>query len=155
MKISRLMTKNPVTVSKESPLTDAASLMWRQDCGVVVVIDDARKVIGMITDRDIAMAALTQGVDLGHAKVKKSMSKRVFTIDENDDLSDALELMSDHQIRRLPVVNASGALTGIVSLNDIALQYKKDGGKAISAEQIAAAVASICARRSAEKQSAA
>ena len=101
-------------------LHHAAQIMWEKDCGCLVVVDDARVVVAMITDRDICMAALTQGVPLGESSVSSAMSRKLSVCSPDDPLSAVEALMREAQIRRVPVADANGVLVGLISLADIA-----------------------------------
>jgi CBS domain-containing protein len=98
----------------------AAQLMWEKDCGCLPVVDDVRRVRAVITDRDICMAALTQGVGLAETTVYSAMSKSLSVCSPDDPLSVVEDLMRAQQIRRVPVVDANGVLIGMISLGDVA-----------------------------------
>jgi CBS domain-containing protein len=120
MKVSDLMTQSVYTCSPDDTLTDAARIMWDKDCGILPVVDAERRVIAMITDRDICMAAFTQGVPLHAAHVALAMSKQVVTATPGQSVGELEEVMRMRQLRRLPVVDAERRLVGIVTLVDIA-----------------------------------
>ena len=101
-------------------LHKAAQLMWEKDCGCLPVIDDVRRVRAVITDRDICMAALTQGVALAEALVFSAMSRSLTVCSPDDSLGLVEGLMREKQIRRVPVVDANSVLIGMISLGDIA-----------------------------------
>lgn len=148
MKVKELSFQNPFTISRNNNLDLAASLMWEHDLGVLPVINESGQVVGMITDRDIAMAAFTQGKRLIDLLVESSMSKSALTCNQEDELSDALELMQKHQIRRIPVLDNAQKLVGILSINDVVLTYKSRPKKDLKAELIADTLAAICKHRS-------
>src|SRR5215213_4578631 len=116
--IRELMTENPRTVSPGDTIQDAAKIMRDEDTGVVP-ITDGDTVVGVITDRDIAIRAVAEGRD-GSTAVREVASKDIVTIDPQQNLDEALRLMAQHQIRRLPVVEEDGRLIGIVSQADVA-----------------------------------
>lgn len=120
MKAQDLMSRNVCTCSPETSLHEAAHTMWTCDVGCLVVTDQDRRPIGMITDRDIAMAAYTQGVPLRDAQVKSAMARNLLACAADSSLSEVETLMNRAQIRRVPVVDSLGRLVGIVSLADIA-----------------------------------
>jgi CBS domain-containing protein len=97
----------------------AAKLMWEHDCGVMPVLDKGL-VVAMLTDRDICMAAFTQGKPLSEIEVSVAMSKALVVCHPEDTIEQAERLMSKHQIRRLPVVNQQGQPVGVLSLSDLA-----------------------------------
>jgi CBS domain-containing protein len=98
----------------------AAQIMWEKDCGCLPVIDDVHRVRAVITDRDICMAALTQGVALAETSVSSAMSRSLTVCSPDDSLATVEDLMRAQQIRRVPVVDANGVLIGMISLADIA-----------------------------------
>lgn len=120
MQVQELMTEPPVMCRATDTLDTAAQLMWERDCGAIPVIDDDGSLVGMITDRDVCMAAYTRGRSLGSIRVDDAMAKRVFTVNRHDSLEAVEQLMSDAQIRRVPVVDGARRPIGIVTLNDIA-----------------------------------
>jgi CBS domain-containing protein len=120
MKISELMTRDVKSCALNETLNAAARIMWDQDCGCVPVIDAHRRLAGIVTDRDLSMAAYTQGLPLGAIPIERAMSSRVIACSPADSVATAHRLMRSHEIHRLPVVNSSGALVGILSLSDLA-----------------------------------
>lgn len=133
-----VMTANPATVSEKDTIRDAAKIMAREDTGVVPVVD-GKKVIGMITDRDIVVRLIAEGKDPGNAKVTEAMSKGVKSVREDAPVSEVLSLMSSAQIRRVPVVNGNQELVGIVSIGDIATETNQDGKVGQAVENISEA----------------
>lgn len=120
MRIKDIMSKPAVTCRPDHTLNTAARLMWEHDCGVVPVVDDRDTLVGVITDRDVCMAAYTRGSPLGEISVSSAMANKVFACQPTDSLEAAEQLMSAQQIRRLPVVDGNQHPIGLVSLNDIA-----------------------------------
>ena len=114
-----VMTANPECVSERDSISDAARIMKNQDTGVVPVVE-GKKVIGMITDRDIVVRGLAEGKNLENVRVNELMTRSVRSVREDATVNEALELMSGAEIRRVPVVNASDEIVGIVSLGDVA-----------------------------------
>ena len=129
-----VMTANPECVSDKDSIRDVARIMKDQDTGVVPVVD-GRKIIGLITDRDIVVRGLAEGKNLENVRVNELMTRSVRSVREDASLNEALELMSNAEIRRVAVVNGNDELVGIVSLGDIASQGNQDGkvGKAVEA----------------------
>lgn len=140
MKVSDLIQRDVITCSDRDSAEHVAALMWQYDVGCVPVIDEGCRVIGMITDRDIAMAAFLQGRPLRSITVSTVMAKEVVTCLEADNLLDVEHSMRHRQIRRVPVVDIAGVLVGIVSVNDIA--RAAHGGKLPSSE-VASTLATI------------
>jgi CBS domain-containing protein len=117
--IREVMTDNPRTLKLDATLVDAAKIMRDEDTGVVP-ITDGDSLMGLITDRDIAIRAVAEGKDPTSMKVRDCASKELVTIDPQQSLDEALRLMAKHQVRRLPVVEDDNRLIGIVAQADIA-----------------------------------
>lgn len=122
MTIEPLMSRHVRYCRPDHTLDYAASQMWDHDCGAlpVCVTDDEPRVIGMLTDRDICMAALFQGRPLRELKVADAMSRDIHVCEVDDRPEDVETLMRESKIRRVPVTDQAGALVGIVSLADLA-----------------------------------
>lgn len=147
MKVSQVMTTGVKTCSGSDFLSKAARVMWDNDCGCVPVTDAAGKIVGIITDRDIAMAAYTQGLALHSIRVESAMARTVVTCSPDDDLQTAEELMRQNQVRRIPVLDQGGKLAGIVSLNDLALTARHQRGQEaaeVTGAQISQTLKAIC-----------
>jgi CBS-domain-containing membrane protein len=123
------MTSDVESCSASNTLAEAAAVMWRRDCGVVPVVDEERRVVGMVTDRDICMALATRGQLATEVTVGDVMTASPRTCTTVDDVREALDLMKSAQLRRLPVVDGGGRLAGILSLNDIILHSARGKGK--------------------------
>jgi CBS domain-containing protein len=113
------MTENPRTISAEETVVDAARLMREEDAGIAPIVDGGR-LVGVLTDRDIAIEVVAAGKDPGSTKASDVASKNLVTVDPQQDLDEALRLMAQHQVRRLPVVEEDGKLVGIVAQADVA-----------------------------------
>lgn len=129
MKVQDIMTANVASCSPESDLGAAATIMWERDCGSVPVVDGERKVVGMITDRDICMAVATRNRLASEIKVGEVISGRVYACSPDDSIKEALETMQSAQLRRLPVVDDDGVLHGVLSINDVVLHSRKGQSK--------------------------
>jgi CBS domain-containing protein len=116
------MTPHVTTAPPSLSLTEAAVLMKREDVGSVPVVDGER-LIGMLTDRDIVVRGIADGSDPHAIKAGDIASRDVVTVRPEDDLDDALRLMAQHQVRRLPVVD-DGQLVGVVAQADVAHEAK-------------------------------
>jgi CBS domain-containing protein len=150
MTIKDLMTRTVYTCHPRDSLQLAAQLMREHDCGCIPVLDDADRVVGMLTDRDICMSACSRDLPLSRLAVADAMSKHVFACAPNDSLDAAEQLMGRKQVRRVPVVVA-GRLVGMLSLNDLALAGLGSGKRRKGvprAAEIAETLAMICSRRS-------
>jgi CBS domain-containing protein len=150
MKVEQLMTRTVKVCRDSDTLNRAAQLMWESDCGFIPVIsaDGDGRIVGVITDRDIAIAAYTQGRDLAAIPVTTAMARKVLTCKASDGISQAEALMRDSQVRRLPVLDEKGNLVGVISLNDIAREAQREarsGGRAEVTEQaVAETLAAVC-----------
>jgi CBS domain-containing protein len=122
MTVEQVMKRNPRCCSQEDTLEDAARVMWEQDCGIVPVVDAERRLVGMISDRDVCMAAYFQSVPLRELLVRDAMSREVMACRPRDSLTELEAIMRRARVRRVPVIDERGAPIGIVSLNDIALE---------------------------------
>src|SRR5713101_5672906 len=120
MKVAELMVEEVTACSPDDALNRAAQIMWENDCGCVPVVDRAARLIAMLTDRDVCMAAYTRGGTLKDIRVSAAMSSELFACRPGDDLLDAHKMMRERQVRRIPVSDDTGRLVGILSLNDVA-----------------------------------
>ena len=117
--IRDVMTSNPCTIDAEKSVAYAAKMMLDEAVGLAPIVEGDR-LIGMLTDRDIATRVAAEGRNPDHVKVRDVASTQLFSIDPTQDLDEALRMMAKHQVRRLPVVEADGRLVGVVAQADIA-----------------------------------
>ena len=144
MKIEQLMTRSVQTIGPDERLDRAAQLMWEADCGCLPVVDGEQHVIGMITDRDVCMAAWTQGRALWELPVRGAMSSAVVTCNPSDGTTRAQRLMQEHQVRRVPVVDGQSVLVGLVSINDLALAAQPgSGARELRPDEVADTLAAV------------
>jgi CBS domain-containing protein len=122
--IRDVMTANPSSLGSSSNAIEAARLMRDEDAGIIPIVE-GDKLIGTVTDRDIAIRVVAEGKDPETTTVGEIASRELVTIDPQQDLDEALRLMARHQVRRLPVVEEDGKLVGIVAQKDIA-QHASD-----------------------------
>ena len=141
MKIRTLMSKAPSYCTPSCTAEMAANLMSQCDAGILPVVQDSLdlKLVGVVTDRDLCLAVIAARHDPAHTMVNECMSRNAVCVGPEDDVKQALALMAEHQVRRLPVVEEHGQLVGMLSLADIARQ---DG---VNFEQLAATLRKICA----------
>jgi CBS domain-containing protein len=118
MKISEVMTREVQTVSPDQPVQEAANFMLKTDAGSIPVTDGDR-LIGMITDRDIAVRGIAKGYG-PDTPVRELMTDDLIVVRVDDDVEEAASRMSEAQVRRLPVIDSDERLCGIVSLGDLA-----------------------------------
>jgi CBS domain-containing protein len=143
MKIQHLMTAPVRTCTASDSLNRAAQLMWEGDLGCLPVVDEAGAVIGMITDRDLAMAAHLRGAPLWALPVGEAMAKVVYSLRTTDGVRRAAKLMSEHQLRRLPIVDRDGKLAGILTLAGLACASAAKGKRPITPKEVGAVLAAI------------
>jgi CBS domain-containing protein len=118
-RIGDLMTDSPKTVSADQSVVDASRAMRDDDVGLVPVVEGER-LVGTVTDRDIAIRVVAEERDPRSTTVRDIASTDLVTVDPDQDLDEALRLMAEHQVRRLPVVEEDGKLVGIVAQADVA-----------------------------------
>jgi signal-transduction protein with cAMP-binding, CBS, and nucleotidyltransferase domain len=130
----------------------ATEILWRNNCGVLPVLDLDGKLLGILTDRDMCIALGTRNLRASDLAAGDAARKPVFSCGPNDDVHDALKAMCEHQIRRVPVVEREGRLAGIVSLDDIVLHAEKTAGatESISYDDVINTMKAICERYGAE-----
>lgn len=150
MKAQDVMTRNVWSCSPDTNLAEATALMWEGDFGVLPVVDDGGKTIGIITDRDISIALGTRNKVAADVPVKEVMSTDLFCCHPEDDIHAALKLMKKDKVHRVPVVNDEGVLEGIISINDLALRAEEFDGHRTSAltyADVMNTIKAICAHR--------
>ena len=115
------MTANPCSIDTDKSVAYAAKMMRDEDVGIAPIVEGDR-LVGVLTDRDIAVRVVAEGRDPEQTKVTEVASRDVVTLDPQQDLDEALRLMARHQVRRLPVVEEDGRLVGVVAQADVAKQ---------------------------------
>jgi CBS domain-containing protein len=119
MKVREVMTANPRTIDADKSVAYAAKMLKDEDVGLAPIVEGDR-LIGTVTDRDIAIRVVAEGKDPESTTVREIASKQLVTIDPQQDLDEALRLMAQHQVRRLPVVEEDGRIVGVVAQADVA-----------------------------------
>jgi len=119
MKTGDLCKRQVVTATPEATLSDVSKIMRASHVGCVVVVDEAKNPVGIITDRDIVVEVIAAGLDPRTLKVDEVMTRHPTLALESDDASWSLKVMRDRGVRRLPVMDEAGALVGIVALDDL------------------------------------
>jgi CBS domain-containing protein len=124
---SDVMTTNPVCAQAEDTVVSVAQLMKEQDVGPIPIVDDVttKRLQGIVTDRDLAMKVVAEGRDPNNTRVREVMTTDVVTVSQDDDIQTALEAMSQHQLRRILVVDDKENLVGIIAQADIATRMNK------------------------------
>lgn len=131
MKVYEVMSIDVATCRRRTNLAEAVALMWERDCGALPVLDDeGTQVIGLLTDRDIAVAVGTRGQLAAQLAAEEAMSQQPQHCRDTDELAQALGRMSERKIRRLPVLNASDQLCGMLSIDDVIAAVGKIGKRA-------------------------
>jgi CBS-domain-containing membrane protein len=120
------MTTRPRAVEPQTSVREAARLMESEDVGSLPVVKDGARLVGVVTDRDIAVRVVGRGLDAEKTTVADIASREVVTLTPDDDLDDALALMARAQVRRLPVVVRDAELVGVVSQADVARSDAKE-----------------------------
>ena len=130
-KVADVMTQRPRAVTPQTPLTEVAKVMETEDLGAVPLVEGDR-LVGIVTDRDIVVRAIAKGKDPSGMPASEVSSRELLTVSPDDDLSEALRIMAQHQVRRLAVTAEDDRLVGVVSQADVALQGKdKDTGQLV------------------------
>ena len=119
MLVKEVMTSSPICCKPGDSLARVAQMMAEHDCGAVPIVSSG-KLVGIVTDRDIACRAIGAGKTPADVPVSDVMSHPVFTVGQDDDVQAAIDQMKEKQVRRLPVVDASGKIVGIVAPSDLA-----------------------------------
>jgi CBS domain-containing protein len=122
-KISEAMTSNPCAIDADKSVAYAAQMMRDENVGFAPIVERDR-ITGTLTDRDIAVKVVAEGKDPQTTTVRTIASKDLVTVDPDEDLDQALKLMAQHQVRRLPVVEGGGRLVGVVAQADVAREAK-------------------------------
>lgn len=135
MKVGDVMTKDVMTCKLDDKLSDCANMMRELNVGFMPIVDEQDNLVGVITDRDIAVRAVAKGVDLQNAKTREFMSPSPISVDAAYNVEDAADIMADSQIRRLPVMQ-NGKLVGIISIGDLAVEVGEEELVAETIEKI-------------------
>ena len=122
-----VMTKDPACCTASDTVTKVAGIMKQEDVGSVPVVEAGdQRLIGIVTDRDIVVKVVAAGRGLEQASVKEAMTPNPASCREDDDVEQAMKLMKERQVRRMPITDASGRLTGIIAQADVATRLNKD-----------------------------
>lgn len=128
-----IMTQSPAVCTPETSARAAATLMEQNDCGSLPVVEnrDSMKLVGMVTDRDLAIRVLGRGQD-PNTPIREAMTRNVSSVKADDDLDEVERLMSGQQVRRIPVVDDRGRVVGIIAQADLARELRSVGTKDFS-----------------------
>ena len=133
-KCSEIMTKSVRTAGRNMSIRDVAAMMRDGDMGSVPVVEDG-KLVGIVTDRDIVVRALAAGKDAA-TRVSEAMTTEIFSVKPDDYVFEAVRMMGDRQVRRIPVVSDDGRLAGIIAMADVALETEDQREIAETLEEI-------------------
>ena len=154
MQVKDIMTSDVTYCGTNATLSDVAMAMWNKDCGAIPVVNQDKKVIGIITDRDICMAVATRNKGASEIVASELIGGLLRVCSPEDDIETALEIMAHAQLRRLPVVDRVGTLCGILSINDAIRHAGKDdkkNKKRVSRKSLLKTLRSICENPKAPK----
>ena len=129
-----IMTSDVKTATREMTLREVAVLMREGDMGSIPVVENG-KLVGIVTDRDIVVRSVAEGKDAS-SPVGEAMTTEIFSVKPDDFAFEAIRLMGDKQVRRIPVVDESGALAGIIAMADVALEMEDEREIAETLEEI-------------------
>ena len=129
MKVEEIMSGNPSVCDLNESLAEAAKKMWDADCGVLPVLKDGQEVVGLITDRDICMAIAMRDCNPASVSAEEVITGEVYSVTPEDEIQNALQVMREHRVRRLPVISADGELKGMLSLNDLISKAEKESSR--------------------------
>ena len=129
-----IMTSNVRTATRDMSLCDVATMMRDGDMGSIPVVEGG-KLVGIVTDRDIVVRSIADGKDAS-SPVSEAMTTEIFSVKPDDFVFEAIRLMGDKQVRRIPVVDESGTLAGIIAIADIALEMEDEREIAETLEEI-------------------
>ena len=133
-KIAEVMTDRPRAIAPETSIREAARLMEEEDVGSLPVVEEGARLVGIVTDRDIAIRAVARGLEPEGTSVMDIASKEVYGLTPEDDLDDALEMMARARVRRLPIVVRDNELVGMLAQADVARTSKeKKTGEVVEA----------------------
>lgn len=149
MKVEQIMSRPALTCGANDSLNRAAQVMWEADIGCVVVLEGDR-LVGVITDRDICMAAYTRGAPLSQVAVREVMSRNVAVVRVDDRLGMAEALMRSKKVRRLPVVDEQDRVVGLLALTDVARAAQQQRGRRVpdvAGDEVLSTLGAICEPR--------
>ena len=143
MKCKEIMTKDPVCCLPDDEVQKAAKLMKDEDVGVIPIIEDedTKTLLGIVTDRDLALRVVAEGRDIGGTRIKDVMTTGAVSCRPDDDLQKALDAMEENQVRRIPVVDHNQTIVGIIAQADVATRLSEPKKIAEVVEEISKAQA--------------
>ena len=155
MKVKDVMTKDVRICGINDDVSTAARTMWMRNCGVLPVVAKDGSVVGIVTDRDLCIAAGSKNREPSRISVSEVITHRLYSCAPDADVREALQIMREKRVRRLPVLDADGKLCGILSLDDVALKARQAAKPAeLSAEDVEITLEAICRRCPPQKEAA-
>jgi len=141
MKCKEIMTKDPVCCLPDDEVQKAAKLMKDEDVGVIPIIEDedTKTLLGIVTDRDLALRVVAEGRDIAVTRIKDVMTTGAVSCRPDDDLQKALDAMEENQVRRIPVVDHNQTIVGIIAQADVATRLSEPKKTAEVVEEISKA----------------
>jgi CBS domain-containing protein len=142
-KCNEVMTKNPVCCRPDDMVVKVAQLMQSENIGSIPVIENERtlKLVGIVTDRDLALKIVAKGQDAKSTKVEAVMTRQIVTCRIGDDLQMALDAMAEHQLRRIPIVDEDDKIVGIIAQADVATRVNQPEKTAAMVKEISQSTA--------------
>jgi len=134
-----VMTRSPRTARPSDSVQQISQIMIDEDCGIVPITDQDGRLLGVVTDRDIVCRLVARGIDMKEARARDVMTDEVECVTEHEDLHSVLRLMSEHQVRRIPVVARGDRLMGIISMADLAREADVDADLQETFDEISSA----------------
>ena len=146
MKVKDIMTRNPKFCGPRDTLAQVVSMMWEGDCGMLPIVDKSNRVVGVITDRDVALAVWRKDRAPADIRVDQLPLAKLYCCAPTDDVDDALRIMRRAQVRRLPIIDEGEELTGIISMDDLAVHARVPDGTrtGLTPQKVAEALKAIC-----------
>lgn len=144
MRVKEIMSTTVHTCQPDTDLGTVANMMWEYDCGFIPVVGASGTVTGLVTDRDICIAAAMRRLAPGHISAAQAMSDTVHACFPDDSIELALASMKQFKVRRLPVIDSTGTVEGVISMNDI---VRAAGTRDLPAKDVIGTLADICEPR--------
>jgi len=147
MQVEQVMSHQVKSCRASDTLATAARIMWDHDIGAVPVVADGGRPVGVVTDRDICMAACFSNLPLSAMPVGEHMSRKVFSVEPGASVEAAEQLMAEKQVRRLPVVGFEGELVGMITMSDLARAAVESHRQEVDVRKVAATISRIVKAR--------
>ena len=154
MNVEQVMSRQVKACRAGDTLSAAAAIMWENDIGAVPVVEEHGRLVGIVTDRDICMAACFSNLPLASMQVGDHMSRQVFSVEPAARVEAAEQLMAEKQVRRLPVVGVEGELVGMITMGDLARAAVQAHRREIDPREVAAILSRVVKARRPELASA-